>query len=196
MQIVGAGLDVEVRHRGQAAAVGRVHAAGLKAEFADCVHAGLEVARRAADIGASDRDAFDVDLVRERWRPVDAAPARAVIGPGQGLEDKALDLALAVIVTGDWPVVVIIGGNVVAEFRAGRFQLGGNGAHRHALRRGAQFQFQIGGHRGRHRDHYRTHDRRLESLHCGRNLIGAGRHILDVVYARIGRDRLEGGTDR
>src|SRR5208283_51425 len=68
VQLIGAGLDVEVRNRSQASAVGRVQAAGLEAEFADCVHAGLELADGAGDVGAPDRDAFDVHLVRAGWR--------------------------------------------------------------------------------------------------------------------------------
>src|ERR1035441_3953788 len=64
VQFIGAGLGVIVDNRCQAPAIGRVQGAGLEAEFADRVHAGLELGRTAGGVGAPDRDAFDVDIVR------------------------------------------------------------------------------------------------------------------------------------
>ena len=64
MQAVRARADGEVRHRGLAAVVLRADGAGLQLEFADGFRGGAElVIVTARKVGASDRHAFDQDLV-------------------------------------------------------------------------------------------------------------------------------------
>src|SRR5437764_13940095 len=97
MQAVRARADGEVGHCGLATVVLRADRAGLQLEFTNGFRGGAElVVVTAGEVGASDRHAFDEDLVRILLAPVDRSFECVTGRPRQAVENELLDLPLSV----------------------------------------------------------------------------------------------------
>src|SRR4051812_21644253 len=97
MQAVRARADGEVSDRGLPAIVLRADRAGLQLEFANGFRGRAElVIVTARKVGASNRHAFDQDLVRILLAPVDRSFERVTGGARQAVENELLDLPLSV----------------------------------------------------------------------------------------------------
>src|SRR6185503_18062160 len=96
MEVVGPGLDHEVRNRGLAAAEFGAERAGLQLELADHLGRRRHLVVAAALQIPSQRNAFNQDLVRVVATAIDRPFERAADRPGQTRKNELLNLTLTI----------------------------------------------------------------------------------------------------
>ena len=173
MQIVGAGLDGEIRYAGLPAAVLRADSAGLHFEFADGFGAGAEfIVAAALQIEPTERHAFDQDFVRVVLPAIDRTRERAADRAGQAGKDELLNLPLPVG-NGNRPRVEFFLRHVAPDFGGAGFEQRRLIRDRNCFRKRARLQFEIHCQRLRHQHSEIVGNGGLEALRADGNFLGA-----------------------